>query len=136
MIIIDNDYMVNERGLDVNLILKPKDAVGNIADVFLKQVALRVYDHVIRNSANYSNRAEVDSFLFQDEERKDDFKRAIAEQVIYLVSVADLNYILPDGTTNYAQWKEMRICPQTSDILKNMGFLRRIISDQEMFYGG
>jgi hypothetical protein len=128
--------MVNERALDVRSVLKPKDGAGNIVDVFLTQVTLRVYDHIISKSVNFARRSEIDAYIGQDEERIEDFKRAIAEQVIYLVSVADLNYILPDGTVNYAQWKDMRICPQTSDILKNMGFLRLVIGDGEMFYKG
>lgn len=134
MYVIDNDYMREERALDVRSSLKVKDNASNIAEIFLKQLSYRVYDHIVRNSANFSKRIEIDNYLSQDDERVEDFKRALAEQTLYVLSNGDLTLMLPDGQFNYSDWQKMRISPGTVDILKNMGFLRTTISDQEMFY--
>ncbi len=134
MYVIDNDYMINERALDVRSSLKIKDNASNIAEVFLKQLSFRVYDYVIKNSANFSKRIEIDNYLETDLDRVDDFKRAIAEQTIYVLSNGDLTLMLPDGNFNYNDWLKMRMSPATIDILKNMGLLRSSVSDDELFY--
>lgn len=134
MIIIDNDYMINERAVDVRSILKTRSNSSNIAEIFLKQLSYRVYDYIIRNSINFSNRLEVDCYINKRPEWEEDFKRALAEQALYVLNNGDLTLILPDGSINYSDWQKMRMSPATIDILKNMGLFRTVISDQEIFY--
>ncbi len=134
MIIIDNDYMINERACDVRSILKVKNNASNIAEIFLKQLSYRVYDFVITNSVNFMKRSEVDIYLEQNEEWQEDFKRALGEQALYVLSNGDLAQMLPDGQFDYVQWQKMRMSPATIDILKNLGFLRRTMSDQDLNY--
>lgn len=132
MITIDNDYLINERGLDLRANLKEHDNPSNMADIFLKQLSHRIYDYIIANSINFDNRKQVDEWLQADPDRIDDFKRALAEQALYLVINGDLTLIAPEGES-YNEWLKKRISPATTHILNNMGFLRTAISDQEVF---
>lgn len=134
LITIDNDYLINERGFDLRANLKEYDNPSNMAEIFLKQLSHRVYDFIINSSVNFDNRKQVDEWLQADPDRIDDFKRALAEQALYLVINGDLTLIAPEPGENYNDWLKKRISPATENILSNLGFLRATISDQEVFY--
>lgn len=134
MYVIDNDYMVNERALDVRSKLKTQDNPSNISEIFFKQLALRLYDFILRNSVNFNRRSEVDKYIAQSSDYIDDFKRAMAEQALYIFSNGDMSVMLPDGTFDYNTWMKMRVGPAALDILNQLGFLRSIAGDQEVFY--
>lgn len=130
---IDNDYMINERALDVRANLKLKNNASNIAEIFFKQLALRMYDFVMRNSINFASREKVDEYLAYNQDWIEDFKRAQAEQALYMLSNGDLSLMLPDGTIDYATWQKMRVSPATMDILRQLGLLRTVVSEQELY---
>lgn len=126
MIVIDNDYMINNRGLDLQARLKVKDNQSGAVRIFCEQLSFRLYDYILGNSTRFGSYAEVDSFINQlNKFDKDMYKRALAEQAIYILSQGDINYLRPDGSLNYGQWQSMRICPQTKDIIRNLGLLEK-----------
>ncbi len=133
MITIDNDYMVNERSFDCIANFKRYDNPSNMANIFLKQLSYRLYDYIITNSVKYDKRSQIDEYLQKNEERVEDFKRALAEQALYLITNGDPTLTIPD-TRSYSDWLSIRLSPATEDILRNLGMLRRTMSEEEIFY--
>lgn len=134
MITIDNDYLINERGLDLRAHLKEYDNPSNMAEIFLKQLSHRVYDFIVNNSAIFDTQEKVDNYLNADPKRVEIFKRALAEQTLYLVINGDFTVLAPDPGVSYNDWLRRRISPATVDILKRLGFLRQVVSDQEVYW--
>lgn len=134
MITIDNDYLINERGLDLRAHLKEYDNPSNMVEIFLKQLSHRVYDFIISNSVNFDTREQVDKWLQANPNRIDDFKRALAEQALYLIVNGDFTLLAPEPGDSYKEWLRKRISPATEYILSNLGFLRTTISDQEVYW--
>lgn len=134
MITIDNDYMINERGYDLRANLKEHDNPSNIADIFLKQLSYRIYDFIIANSVNFNSRKQIDAYLEVDEERIEDFRRALAEQAVYLIVNGDPSVMMAPESVSQADWRSMRVSPATIDILKRLQFLRTVVSEEEYVY--
>lgn len=137
MIVLDNDYFVNKRGLDLQARLKTQDNASRAVQNFLEQLSFRIYDYVLSHSTKFRGYDDLDQHIETlSPLEKEQFKRAIAEQVIYILSVGDTNYIFPDGTVNYSLWKEMRICPQAKDILFNLRLISKAapIGEEDYVY--
>lgn len=125
MIIIDNDYMINERAIDVRAKLKIGDNASNIAEIFFKNLSLRVYDYVINNNIKYKTRFAIDSYL-DTLEKQEDFKRALAEQAIYFLSVGDTSLMLPDDVARWIGhdgWNKLGFSESARNVLKQLGLL-------------
>lgn len=135
MLVIDNDYMINNRGLDLQARLKVKDNQSRAVHIFCEQLSFRLYDFILGNSTRFRSYEQLDTFIDQlSHFNKEQYKRALSEQAIYMLSRGDLNYIKPDGSVNYSAWKNTRICPQTADILRNLGLLTKTAYISEGFF--
>ncbi len=135
MLVLDNDYMTNYRGIDLHSRLKVKDNQSGAVRIFFEQLSFRLYDYVLSHSTRYKDYETVDSYVNQlSNFNQEQYKRALAEQALYMLSQGDINYLKPDGTVNYALWKEMRICPQTHDILRNLGMLQKTALIDDGYY--
>jgi hypothetical protein len=120
--------MINERALDVRAKLKIKDNPSNIAEIFFKQLSNRIYDYVISNNLRYTSEEEIDDYLNQSEKKIETFKRALAEQAIYLFSVGDTNYMLPDESARWIGldgWFKLAVCQAAVSILNRLGILEK-----------
>lgn len=126
MLVIDNDYMINNRGIDMHARLKVNDNQSGAVRIFFEQLSFRLLDYILINSTRFRDYEQLNNYIdSMNDFSKDQYKRALAEQAIYMLSMGDMNYFRPDGTINYELWQEMRICPQTRDILRNLGLLKR-----------
>ncbi len=138
MIQLDNDYMKNKRGIDLQSRLKIKDNASGAVQIFLEQLSFRLYDYVLSHSTKFKDYEAVDLYIDKlSEFNKEQFKRAISEQCLFILSTGDLNYKLPDGTMNLSYWKEMRICQQAKDIIYNLHMITktgRIGNDFDLYH--
>mgnify|MGYP001258075110 CR=1 FL=1 len=126
MLVIDNDYMINKRGIDLHARLKVKDNQSGAVQIFFEQLSFRLLDYILTSSTRFADYEQLNKHIDNMSDfAKEQYKRALAEQALYLLSMGDINYLRPDGTINYEIWQQMRICPQTRDILRNLGLLKR-----------
>lgn len=126
MLVIDNDYMINNRGIDMHARLKVNDNQSGAVRIFFEQLSFRLLDYILTSSTRFTDYEQLNKHIDNMSDfAKEQYKRALAEQALYLLSMGDINYLRPDGTINYEIWQQMRICPQTRDILRNLGLLKR-----------
>lgn len=126
MLVIDNDYMINKRGVDLRARLKVKDNQSGAVQIFFEQLSFRLFDYILMTSTRFPDYESLNKHINKlSDFDKEQYKRALAEQALYMFSVGDINYLKPDGTINYETWQQMRICSQTKDILRNLGLLKR-----------
>lgn len=124
MLIIDNDYMINNRGIDMQSRLKINDNQSGAVQIFFEQLSFRLYDYILNVSTKFTGYDSIDTFINQlSELNQKQYKRALSEQALYFVSRGDINYMKYDGSINYAIWNNMRTCTQTKDIVRNLGMI-------------
>ena len=128
MITIDNDYMLNYRSIDLRQKLKHMSNPSRASENFLRELSFRIYDYIIKSSTKFKDYDELERYTDtqMNNREKEYFKRAIAEQGIYMLSVGDINYMLPENPRfDISEWQNLSICKQTKDILSNLRLITK-----------